>query len=104
MPSTEVTPLIGPADLAASVAASGGVNSSPHGAKKEDERDDAMATNSENMDFDNETGVERPKMESQKEEGPIDFTKPPTNITQDVMPPKPPQNLADVVDEQGVNF
>lgn len=62
------TPQISPADNAASVAASGGVNSSPHGAKKEDERDDAMATNSENMDFDNETGIEQPKVQSQEEE------------------------------------
>jgi len=62
------TPQISTADNAASVAASGGVNSSPHGAKKEDERDDAMATNSENMDFDNETGIERPELQPQEEE------------------------------------
>ena len=78
------TPQISPADNAASVASSGGVNSSPHGAK-EDERDDAMATNSENMDFDNETGIEQPKVQSQQEE-PMDFTQPPTGLTQDAPP------------------
>tara|TARA_R100000234_G_scaffold39931_1_gene23897 strand:+ start:9315 stop:10346 length:1032 start_codon:yes stop_codon:yes gene_type:complete len=65
---------ISPADNAASVAASGGVNSSPHSAKEEDKRDDAMATNSENMDYDNETGVERPKQEEPEPEPEVPFT------------------------------
>ena len=104
MPSTGVTPLIGRADNAGAVAASGGVNSSQASAFKEIDRDEEMINNRENIDFKNETGVEQPKMEPQTEEGPIDFTKPPTNITQDVRPPKQPQNLADVVDQQEGNF
>lgn len=93
---------ISPADNAASVAASGGVNSSPHSAKEEDKRDDAMATNSENMDFDNETGVERPKQEGPEE--PFSLGGP-SNAP--VSPPLPPNNfgfnrdqLADIVEEQ----
>ena len=96
-------PQISPADNAASVAASGGVNSSPHGAKKEDERDDAMATNSENIDFDNETGVERPKQEDDADEAPNFGAAPPlptdvsglaTNFGLNAT------NLADIVEQQ----
>jgi hypothetical protein len=88
-------PQISPADNAASVAASGGVNSSPHGAKEEDKRDDAMATNSENIDFDNETGVERPKQEDNAGEVPNFGAAPPL--------PTDVSNQANIGDNFGLN-
>lgn len=105
MPSTEVTPLIGPANNAASVAASGGVQSSAYDAADEETNDNKFGAGEAQNDNKNPpgAGVERPTTGS--EESPtMDFTKPPSGVTQDATPPKPPQHLADVVDEQEGNF
>lgn len=56
--------------IATQVAQSGGVNSSPDSAPKENDKDAAMINNPENTDFDNETGVPKPEQEEPEPESP----------------------------------